>query len=136
MYFPDLFFTSRAEYLAESGTCSRLSVGAVLTRPADSGLSVVLGEGSNRSLSGPCYHPEGETCRLTLHAEAEAIASAARRGETTEGSVMYTTHSPCYSCAQLIVAAGVAEVVFSEEYRSAEGIGVLIANGVSVLQKS
>lgn len=51
-----------------------------------------------------------------VHAEAAAICDAARRGVSIAQASMYVTTFPCHLCARLIVAAGIARVVFIEPY--------------------
>lgn len=51
-----------------------------------------------------------------VHAEMEAICSAARRGVSVAGSTLYTTTFPCHGCAKHIVGAGVRRVVYIEPY--------------------
>jgi cytidine deaminase len=51
-----------------------------------------------------------------VHAEAEAILSAARMGVSTRGARLYCTTFPCHVCAKHIVAAGIEEVVYIEPY--------------------
>lgn len=46
-----------------------------------------------------------------IHAEANAIGRAARRGCSTEGCTAYITAFPCLPCAKLIIAAGIKRVV-------------------------
>lgn len=84
----------------------------------------------------------------TAHAEANAIANAARSGARLEGCVLVVTHMPCMACAKLIVQAGIALIVtrrptaeFAERWREeganatrlfAEvGVGLSFADGVS-----
>lgn len=45
------------------------------------------------------------------HAEANAIANAARTGTPLMGSTMVVTHLPCSSCAKLIVQAAISCVI-------------------------
>ena len=54
--------------------------------------------------------------RLTwaVHAEANAIANAARAGTAVDGCTMVVTHMPCMSCAKLVVPAGI-KVVLPQE---------------------
>lgn len=69
----------------------------------------------NRKLDA-CFIPDKALSRCTaLHAEARALR-ALRRGELREGSVLYTTASPCLLCAVDIANAGIKEVVYSETY--------------------
>jgi deoxycytidylate deaminase len=51
-----------------------------------------------------------------VHAEAEAILSAARMGLSTRGAHLYCTTFPCHVCAKHIVGAGIAQVTFIEPY--------------------
>jgi deoxycytidylate deaminase len=50
------------------------------------------------------------------HAEAAAILSAGRAGIPTVGTNLYTTTFPCHDCAKLILAAGIAKVIYVEPY--------------------
>jgi deoxycytidylate deaminase len=50
------------------------------------------------------------------HAEAEAILACARLGVSPKGSRLFSTLFPCHDCTKLIVAAGIASVVFIEPY--------------------
>ncbi len=47
----------------------------------------------------------------TVHAEANAIASAAYNGSSLKGSALYVNWFPCHNCALLIAQAGITEVV-------------------------
>ncbi|NCO70858.1 MULTISPECIES: anti-phage dCTP deaminase [Shewanella] len=51
-----------------------------------------------------------------VHAEMEALMSAARTGTSVLGATLYTTTFPCHNCAKHIVAAGIDKVVFIEPY--------------------
>ena len=52
----------------------------------------------------------------TMHAEMDAITSAARKGISLRGSTLYCTTLPCHECARLIIGAGIQRVVFIEPY--------------------
>lgn len=51
-----------------------------------------------------------------VHAEMEAIISAARNGISIRGSTLYSTTYPCHNCAKHIVAAGISKVKYIEPY--------------------
>jgi len=52
-----------------------------------------------------------------VHAEMEAIISAARAGKLgLLGSTLYCSTFPCHSCARHIIAAGIRKVVYIEPY--------------------
>lgn len=58
-------------------------------------------------------------CRRAIHAEANAVAFAARAGVPTQGATIYCTHAPCLPCSQLIISAGIEAVYYAKEYRAA-----------------
>lgn len=57
-----------------------------------------------------------------VHAEMDALLSAAREGVSTVGSRLYVTTYPCHNCARHIVAAGVDEVQFIEPYLKSQAL--------------
>jgi deoxycytidylate deaminase len=56
------------------------------------------------------------------HAEAAALADAARRGVSIRGSSLYTTTYPCHLCAKEIVTSGIERVVFLEPYPKSKAV--------------
>ena len=52
----------------------------------------------------------------SVHAEMDALLSAARSGVSTVGSRLFVTTFPCHFCARHIVTAGVYEVQYIEPY--------------------
>jgi deoxycytidylate deaminase len=57
-----------------------------------------------------------------VHAEMDALLSAARKGASPIGSTMYVTTYPCHNCARHIVSAGVDEVQYIEPYLKSRAI--------------
>lgn len=51
-----------------------------------------------------------------VHAEMEALTSAARLGVSLRASTLYTTTFPCHGCAKHIIGAGIIRVVYIEPY--------------------
>ncbi len=76
----------------------------------------------------------GQPCTVAVHAEANAIAFAARNGTRLDQAMLYTTLSPCYTCAQLIINSGIVEVVYLMEYRVTDGLELLASAGVEVVR--
>ena len=68
----------------------------------------------------------------TVHAEANAVAFAARHGVSAAGATLYVTHAPCGGCAGLLVNAGVVAVRYGAAYRSPTGVARLRDAGVDV----
>jgi dCMP deaminase len=54
---------------------------------------------------------------LSVHAEANAVAAAARAGVPLAGCTAYVTHPPCAACAALLTQAGIRRVVFRGRLR-------------------
>lgn len=103
-------------------TCTRRSVGCVVASPEGH----TLATGYNGSAPGAphccdvgCLVVDGH-CVRTTHAEANAIAQAARRGVVLDGATVYVTAHPCPRCLGLLIAAGVVRVVYGEPYHAEE----------------
>lgn len=58
----------------------------------------------------------------SVHAEMDAICSAARMGIPLVGATLYTTTFPCHNCARHIIAAGIKRVVFVEPYPKSQAL--------------
>lgn len=127
----DEILMNTARLWSYKSTCSRLSVGAVVGRD---GRSIVSGFNGAPAGMKHCQHdPDDPTpCENATHAEANAIGYAAREGLATRGATLYITHSPCYSCSHVIIAAGIVRVVFRDIYRSDDGLIRLENYGILV----
>jgi dCMP deaminase len=53
---------------------------------------------------------------ICVHAEENALISAARYGIEMDGSECYVTHEPCLSCTKLLIQAHIKKVVFLMNY--------------------
>jgi dCMP deaminase len=53
---------------------------------------------------------------ICVHAEQNALLSAARFGIAVEGSILYTTWQPCFSCTKEMLQAGVIGVRYGENW--------------------
>ena len=47
---------------------------------------------------------------ITVHAEVNAITTAALHGVSTDGCSAYVTFSPCSRCAAVLINAGIKDV--------------------------
>lgn len=52
-----------------------------------------------------------EKYRWVVHAEANALLTAGRRGWPTRGATLVVTMFPCHACAGLIIQAGIKTVI-------------------------
>lgn len=121
--------------LARRSTCSRALVGAMIALDGR-----ILSSGYNGAPSGVqhCTHVANDTtgCEVAVHAEANAVAFAAKHGVALAGSTLYTTLSPCLKCAQLIINAGIVRVVIGKVYRDHSGPHMLERLGIHVTSAS
>lgn len=112
------YFMSIAEQVATRSTCDRKHIGAVIARD-----KTILSTGYNGSLRGAphCDHAghdmENDHCIRTVHAEANAVAQAAKHGIMIDRAELYVTASPCLTCFKLIANAGITTVYYKEFYR-------------------
>jgi len=123
----DEYFMLMAKLASTRSTCLAFPVGAVIVKDRQ-----VLATGYNGSPSGSahctaqgyCY--EGlSSCDASktlpsraVHAEANAIAQAARHGIATQGATIYVTLEPCIACLKLIISAGIREVFYETDFNS------------------
>lgn len=126
----DEYFMLLAKLAAIRSTCLSRPAGAVIVLNRQ-----VLATGYNGAMpgvthctdTGACFRRSvgaGETdkydvCRA-IHAEANAIAQAARRGVPIEGATVYASLAPCFVCTKLMASARIRRVVYEHEYESAD----------------
>ena len=113
---------------AENSYCKRRKVGAIIVKD-----KMIISDGYNGTPSGfenICEDTDGVTKPYVLHAEANAITKVARSNNSSDGSTLYVTASPCLEGAKLIIQAGIKRVVFNELYRITDGIELLRRAGV------
>lgn len=132
----DELYIDIAERVSRLSYAKRLKVGAVIAKENN-----ILGYGYNGTPAGcdnDCEYPivdHGEelvTKQSVLHAESNAIMKVARSTQTTEGSSLYVTVSPCMECAKLIIQSGITKVFYLEKYRDTSAITFLTSNNIEV----
>ena len=121
----DKYFMDIALVAASRSNCSRRHVAAVLVRDrriistgyngTPRGVKNCSDGGCPRCNSNtPSGHGLGDC--LCSHAEENSIVQAAYHGISVKGSTLYTTFSPCLTCAKMIINAGIVEVVYHKRY--------------------
>lgn len=75
-----------------------------------------------------------KTC--SVHAEANAIAKAARGEIEINGATMFVTSYPCLICMRSIIAAGIKKVVYMNNFYKPHHEELFAKNGVEVQQIS
>ena len=127
----DYRYLRMASIWSENSYCVRRKVGALIVKD-----KMIISDGFNGTPSGfpnICESAEGVTFPYVLHAEANAITKVARSNNSSEGSTLYVTASPCMECSKLIIQAGIKRVVFSELYRITDGLDLLRQAGVETV---
>lgn len=126
----DEYFLKIAEMVGSRGTCDRGRSGCVITR--DKRIICTGYVGSPKGLShcdeiGHEMHTvideNGRTtehCIRTTHAEQNAICQAAQFGMSLQGATLYCKMTPCYTCAKMIINAGISRVVCAFDYQASE----------------
>ena len=120
------YFLQRARLNASMSTCLRRGVGAVAVRDRRSFADAYNGTaaGTRHCDDGGCPRCADTTkgagielmrC-VCVHAEQNIVAYCAREGIRLAGATLYQTTKPCTDCMKLLVASGITEVVYDEEY--------------------
>ena len=129
----DRRYLRMASVWSENSYCRRRKVGALLVKD-----KMIISDGYNGTPSGfpnVCENEDDQTYPYVLHAEANAITKVARSNNSSEGSTLYITASPCLECAKLIIQAGIRRVVYAEQYRLLDGVDLLHRAGSSDLSE-
>lgn len=61
---------------------------------------------------------------ICVHAEANALLSAAKFGNRTDQATLYTTHKPCFSCLKEAMQAGIRRVVWLKDYTPSKSLSL------------
>lgn len=127
----DARYLRMARIWSENSYCKRRQVGCLVVKD-----KMIISDGYNGTPSGfenICEDDNNTTKPYVLHAEANAITKLARSGNSSDGSTLYVTASPCLECAKLIIQCGIVRVVYSEKYRIEDGIQLLKRAGIEVI---
>ena len=127
------YFMLIAKVVATRSTCNSRPIGAVIVKN-----NRILATGYNGAIPKATHctsllmgkepfcmrrymkaeeHSKMDYC-VAVHAEANAVAQAAKMGISIEGASIYCTVSPCYSCFKLLASAGIKEIYYELDYSS------------------
>ena len=126
----DIAYLKMALEWGKLSHCERKQVGALIVKDR-----MIISDGFNGTPSGfdnCCEDEDGLTKWEVLHAEANAILKVAASTQSSEGSTLYITLSPCQQCSKLIHQAGIKRVVYSRAYRDTTGLDFLEKAGVEL----
>ena len=128
----DLVYLKMAEVWATNSYCKRMQVGSLIVKNKS-----IISDGYNGSPTGfpnECEDDDNVTLNYVLHAEANAITKLAKSTQSSDGSTLYVTVSPCFECSKLIIQAGVKRLVFKEVYRKPESLKFLFDAGIEIVR--
>jgi len=128
----DLIYLQMAKSWSKNSHCNRMKVGCLMVNDKS-----IISDGYNGSPTGfpnVCEDSEMSTLPYVLHAEANAITKLAKSTQSSYGSTIYVTLSPCFECSKLIIQSGIKRVVFSELYRKPESIPFLAEAGIEIVK--
>lgn len=113
----DLYFKEIVKVTSTRSPCERLQVGCLIVKD-----NRIISQGYNGFLPG-CPHESivrDNHEQATVHAEQNAICDCAKRGVSCNDSIAYITHYPCIICTRLLLASGVNEIKYIDDYKNDE----------------
>lgn len=126
----DEYFLKLVELVGTRGTCDRGRSGCVVARDnrilttgyVGSPMGTAHCDDVGHEMHTVIHEDRSETrhCIRTAHNEQNAIANAARFGVALEGATIYCHMTPCYTCAKMIINAGIKRVVCNKDYHAGE----------------
>ena len=128
----DEYFAKIVKVTAERSSCERLHVGCLLIKD-----NRIISQGYNGHLQGAPHTSmvRNNHEQATVHAEQNAICDCAKRGVSCKEATAYVTHYPCIICTRLLLAAGIKEIKYLEDYKNDELVEVFTNQlNVSVLK--
>jgi len=90
-------------------------------------------EGCMRKKGGIGGGRQLEHCSA-VHAEANLIAQAARRGVSLKNAVLYITTFPCSMCARSIAVSGIKKIIYFDDYVYENGREILEKAGIELVK--
>jgi len=113
----DEYFKEIVQVTSKRSACHRLKVGCVLVLE-----NRIVSQGYNGFLPG-CSHDsvvrDGHE-QATVHAEQNSICDCSKRGVSCLDCIAYITHYPCLVCTRLLLASGIKEIKYINDYKNDE----------------
>ena len=139
------YFMNIAKVTAERTTCFSEPKGAVLVKEnriistgytgAPNGIDSCKYEDKECRKRKLGYgHGKGHDECKAVHAESNAILSAALLGISTKGSILYCTHKPCSECTKMLIQAGIHKIYYLNDYSSKFADEMLKQTNIEVIK--
>jgi len=109
------YFMTTAYLISKRSSCERLHVGCVIVND-----NRIIATGYNGHIRGAPHSSviiDGHE-QMTIHSETNAITDAACRGIELKNATAYVTHYPCINCAKNLIASGIKEIIYAEDYKN------------------
>ena len=140
----DSYFIDIANLVATRSNCESRKVGAVITldnqiistgyNGAPKGLHHCVDNGGClRKLNKIESGTRQEVCRA-VHAEQNAIISAAVKGVSIKNGTIYTNTYPCSICARMLINAEIKRIVYDSDYSDKLAKELLDESGIEVVK--
>lgn len=142
----DEYFMNIANEVARRSNCLTRKVAAVIIR--DRRIISTGYNGTPRNTKNCCDGGCKRCAERTLatagtkleectcsHGEENAIVQAAYHGISLKDSILYTTYSPCLTCAKMIINSGIKEVIYAVNYPLSETASNLLVEAGVVLRR-
>ena len=127
----DIAYLKMAQEWAKLSYCKRKQVGALIVKDR-----MIISDGYNGTPTGfenICEDEDNYTKWYVLHAEANAIMKVASSTQSSKGSTLYITMSPCKECSKLIFQSGIKRLVYNIEYKDKTGLDFLKQSGLEIV---
>ena len=114
----DEYFKKMVLVSAEKSACKRLQVGCILVDDNHR----ILAHGYNGFLP-KCPHESivrDNHEQATVHAEQNVISYCAKMGISCNEATAYITHYPCLNCTRLLLASGIKQIKYINDYKNDE----------------
>ena len=111
----DTYFKEIVQVTSKRSPCDRLKVGCLIVKD-----NRIISQGYNGFLPG-CPHKSivrDDHEQATIHAEQNALCDCAKRGVSCNDATAYITHYPCLICTRLLIASGICEIKYIDDYRN------------------
>ena len=122
----DTYFMSIAFLIASRSNCNRLHVGCVLVK--DTRIISVGYNGFLSKVPHKSYVRDGHEM-ATVHSEQNAISDCAKRGVNCADATAYITHYPCINCFKILIASGIKNILYHDDYRNDPLVSQLAEDG-------
>lgn len=104
-----------AKCVAAASKDPRYKVGAIIFDAAGNIRSTGYNGAPRGVIDSPERYEKPLKAFFVVHAEANAIAQAARMGQSLDGCIILVYgHMPCANCVGLMIQAGITEVIFKK----------------------